>query len=478
MTDNVFSVGVKEEGDTPSLSFMNGSVFFGRDGRTIICNGRFEMQPNGDAEIDNGEIKMSIEGREFRVRRYQEVRSGDVIQEVEERLFDVSIDDDGKRYLTFAKGGRSQNGSTPEAVTALFSVDDDGTPTFGDVPGARTNLGVPSLTNGGSYWGLGFPDGTNVGYMRTPSSGLIPRMEGGVENTYLGTSGWPFYQCHAKEFYGMWNGNPLSWSDLDTGVQDFVNNASFSAHARTTDLNPLMNGVKWWGSGCANIPSGESYGIVATFSNGTDPKSTGLWRRQIALSTTGRTYTRQCINCPATTASTSWTSWVRIWDLSSILPASNGGTGITSNPSMLVNLGSTSAASVFQTSPRPGVTGTLPLSRGGLGATTAAGGRSTLGLTKEGIYSEEWVAPLSYISYPEDKIQFVRRGTSVTCTLPGVRMRGFSSRQNLVAIPTSYRPYNFIYENGFIIESNGYITVDPSGWSGVTQYRSLTWSVG
>lgn len=360
VTDNVFSVGVKEEGDTPSLSFMNGSVFFGRDGRTIICNGRFEMQPNGDAELDNGEIKMSIEGREFRVRRYQEVRSGDVIQEVEERLLDVGIDDDGKRYLTFAKGGRSQNGSTPEAVTTLFSVGDDGTPTFGDVPGARTNLGVPSLTNGGSYWGLGFPDGTNVGYMRTPSSGLIPRMEGGVENTYLGTSGWPFYQCHAKEFYGTWSGNPLSWSDLDTGVQDFVNNASFSAHARTTDLNPLMNGVKWWGSNCANIPSGESYGIVATFSNGTDPKSTGLWRRQIAFSTTGRTYTRQCINCPATTASTSWTSWIRVWDLSSILPVANGGTGLTTSPSLLINLASTSAASVFQASPRPGVTGKLP----------------------------------------------------------------------------------------------------------------------
>lgn len=130
VTDNVFSVGVKEEGDTPSLSFMNGSVFFGQDGRTIICNGRFEMQPNGDAELDNGEIKMSIEGREFRVRRYQEIRSGDVIQEVEERLLDVWIDDDDKRHLAFAKGGRSQNGSTPEAVTTLFSVDDDGAPTF------------------------------------------------------------------------------------------------------------------------------------------------------------------------------------------------------------------------------------------------------------------------------------------------------------------------------------------------------------
>ena len=56
---------------------------------------------------------------------------------------------------------------------------------------------------------------------------------------------------------------------------------------------------------------------------------------------------------------------------SGTLPVSRGGTGITSNPSLLVNLGSTSAASVFTTSPRPGVTGTLSVAHGGTGATTA-----------------------------------------------------------------------------------------------------------
>ena len=56
---------------------------------------------------------------------------------------------------------------------------------------------------------------------------------------------------------------------------------------------------------------------------------------------------------------------------SGTLPIARGGTGVTANPSMLVNLASTSAASVFAASPRPGVTGTLPLTRGGTGATTA-----------------------------------------------------------------------------------------------------------
>ena len=49
------------------------------------------------------------------------------------------------------------------------------------------------------------------------------------------------------------------------------------------------------------------------------------------------------------------------------LAVSHGGTGVTANPSMLVNLASTAAASVFTASPRPGVTGTLPVNRGGTG---------------------------------------------------------------------------------------------------------------
>lgn len=65
---------------------------------------------------------------------------------------------------------------------------------------------------------------------------------------------------------------------------------------------------------------------------------------------------------------------------SGTLAVARGGTGVTANPSMLVNLGSGSAASVFATSPRPGVTGTLPVSKGGTGATTAAQARENLGI--------------------------------------------------------------------------------------------------
>lgn len=63
---------------------------------------------------------------------------------------------------------------------------------------------------------------------------------------------------------------------------------------------------------------------------------------------------------------------------SGTLAVGRGGTGLTSSPSMLVNLGSTSAVNVLAASPRPGITGTLGLGNGGTGATTAAAARTNL----------------------------------------------------------------------------------------------------
>ena len=54
------------------------------------------------------------------------------------------------------------------------------------------------------------------------------------------------------------------------------------------------------------------------------------------------------------------------------LAVGHGGTGITSNPSLQVNLASGSAASVFASAPRPGVTGVLPVSHGGTGVNTVS----------------------------------------------------------------------------------------------------------
>ena len=51
------------------------------------------------------------------------------------------------------------------------------------------------------------------------------------------------------------------------------------------------------------------------------------------------------------------------------LPVDSGGTGLTSSPSMLVNVGSTSADTVMKASPRPGITGILLVANGGTGKT-------------------------------------------------------------------------------------------------------------
>lgn len=77
------------------------------------------------------------------------------------------------------------------------------------------------------------------------------------------------------------------------------------------------------------------------------------------------------------------------WD---IVSTAGGGTGLTSSPSMLINLDSTSAANVFQASPRPGVTGALPVANGGTGATSVAAavkallGSSAIGSSTKPLY--------------------------------------------------------------------------------------------
>ena len=53
-----------------------------------------------------------------------------------------------------------------------------------------------------------------------------------------------------------------------------------------------------------------------------------------------------------------------------IWPISLGGTGLTTSPSMLVNLSSTTATSIFTATPRPGITGTLSVANGGTGKIT------------------------------------------------------------------------------------------------------------
>lgn len=61
-----------------------------------------------------------------------------------------------------------------------------------------------------------------------------------------------------------------------------------------------------------------------------------------------------------------------VQSLGNTLAVSKGGTGLTASPSMLINLGSSSADTILKASPRPGVTGVLGLANGGLGKNFSA----------------------------------------------------------------------------------------------------------
>lgn len=71
-------------------------------------------------------------------------------------------------------------------------------------------------------------------------------------------------------------------------------------------------------------------------------------------------------------------------------PADIAGDGDQVDPSVLVNLGSGDADTIYKASPRPGITGTLAVAHGGTGATSASAIKSsTLGVMKH-LWSGSW----------------------------------------------------------------------------------------
>lgn len=128
---------------------------------------------------------------------------------------------------------------------------------------------------------------------------------------------------------------------------------------------------------------------------------------------------------------------------------------LTDEPSMLVNLASTTAADVFEESPRPGVTGTLPISRGGTGYTSNPGILVNLAsnLTAS-LFGSSSVTP------------------GVTGTLPVTRGgTGTTSLSSLANSLSSYLGSNYdIYVGSKVVNgSDAWQTLFTS-----SQYRSLT----
>lgn len=169
----------------------------------------------------------------------------------------------------------------------------------------------------------------------------------------------------------------LSWAAQDPDMQTFPTPATqtlqnmiyLGQNVTASSANDTRNTWEMYGTGYAYYNeagrvSGQpkQWGLLISIVQGTN-----IQQEWISLPE-GTRYKRG-VNAGSAQA---MPAWHRIWDTSSALPVANGGTGLTSNPSMLTNLGSTSAASVLAASPRPGITGTLPVAHGGTGATSAS----------------------------------------------------------------------------------------------------------
>lgn len=92
---------------------------------------------------------------------------------------------------------------------------------------------------------------------------------------------------------------------------------------------------------------------------------------------------------------------------SGTLPVTRGGTGVTANPSMLVDLNRTTAASVFASAPRPGVIGTLPVARGGTGVTSISSLKSSLGLPNTTNEIEDLIYSIAARAYSTDRLSTI-----------------------------------------------------------------------
>ena len=133
--------------------------------------------------------------------------------------------------------------------------------------------------------------------------------------------------------------------------------------------------------------------------------------------------------------------------VSGVLPVANGGSGLSSSPSMLINLGSTTAANVMQASPRPGVTGTLPVGHGGTGLTSSPSMLINLGSTtaanvmqaspRPGITGTLGVAHGGTGQTSVANIQAGKDGSGNTITSTYLKLSGGTMTGELTAISTN-----------------------------------------
>jgi len=136
----------------------------------------------------------------------------------------------------------------------------------------------------------------------------------------------------------------------------------------------------------------------------------------------------------------------------------HGGSGLSASPSMLVNLAASAAANVMQASPRPGVTGVLPIANGGTGAATVHDALTKL------FNDTAWTEITSTTGYPTQAGVYRTTGTNPfsNMTLSGANTYGV-----LVIFAVGYGMHLYVTANnklfyGYSGSSGG--LVEPTTW--------------
>ena len=159
---------------------------------------------------------------------------------------------------------------------------------------------------------------------------------------------------------------------------------SFSADTDTPSFTKVdIGGDQYWKNGAYGIDLNDSDIIGVNglwFEDAVSSAGEGIHFYR-SSTTWDRLYSRDGTLCYAVNVATNTYPGTeyQVFHSGLTIPVANGGTGLTAGPSMKVNLGSTSAASVFSASPQPGVTGTLPVANGGTGLSTITSGSFLVG---------------------------------------------------------------------------------------------------
>lgn len=484
-----------------------GYVLLGVDGVTIYSKEGYPVATYGSSmKLGYGASSTTIESDMIEVIRT------DIPTKVE--------------YNVFAAGRRLANPEQPESSTNpmlpfvqfsdgyghdLFTVDSTGKPAFAKpvpIPSGGTdatnegdaadNLMVQSIGAG-----MEIPAGTDLNTLTTPGNyvcGFTSRVAGfankptPLTNAFrltvfkvLGNTEHSANEAHrgqlimdwtsGREYYRVYNASSGLWGSWRTKRQDTdVIDVPHGGHGSTTVAGARANlAVPGY------VEAGAHWRI-------TEPDGTyDKWMRvptpgiiPAEADTTNKTGKGSLGSGSWYFASAYVVNYYGNW-AGNTIPVGKGGSGITSNPSLLINLASTSAASVFQASPRPGVTGTLPLSHGGLGATSAAGGRSTLGLTYEGVYGAVTCANASSYYTDGKNLSVCRRGTCAIINMNGLTIHGgmTNNRTTVATVPSGYRPAASCYVWPVLIETGGAVKIDFDGYSGdKTFWDTITYPVG